>query len=173
MKKSILSFLAISMAVCFLAGCASTPKEKRSLKWQADSIPTLKKAKILAENYEMNDVHELPVSSNTSVFVAQNSDKDAVVFYFWEEKNKTELFSYVYTNGNGSSYYELINGDARYSIRNTDEQANYERTGYYLANDAYEKMTYSLCRNRNKIKKNIQKLVEIEFLEPVNFKQPY
>lgn len=146
--------VAAVAAGLLVLSCASAPKEKRSLKWNAEKISDIKKAKIFAENFDMNVVKDEKLE-NGSIFIAVNDQDEKVVLYELSTPDVKETYSYAETNGNASSLYSHQLSEITFLLKNTDKAIKYDAPGYYIKSSDVDYFTRMCCIIREAMRRDI------------------
>lgn len=192
MKKTFLSSVVLCLMAAFLVGCASTPKEPRSIKSNASKVKKIATAVELAENYEMEILFSTQRETNEKnfslkdgnfisqdIFIARGRNSDeAVVFILLQDpkqknsKSERLQFSYVSINGEKTSdidKYYLEFG--KLYLKNTSKTCELDSSGYELNADAYGKITRLLAGSREFLKDAVNKEFGLVLDEPINPEQ--
>ena len=193
MKKTFLSSVVLCLMAAFLVGCASTPKEPRTIKSNASKVKKIQTATELAENYGMQilfssqrETNEKNFSLEYGSFVSQDilvakgeGDSDEAVIFITlqnpsqaNSKSERIQFSYVSINGEKTSdidKYFLEFG--KLYLKNTSKTCELDSSGYELNADAYGKVTKSLADIREFFKLAVQKRFDFLPDEPINQEQ--
>ncbi len=154
MKKGVLTCIIAALAFSLLlVSCASTPKERRALKWDAEKIYDVKKARTFAENYDMDVIEDIvTVNDERAYYAAKNVAGEAVVFYTLKQKNMEHIYVYVNANGNKTSIYKQVRPEITFYMRNTDKEMKYDGAGYYVKSSDVEWITKMCCEHRESIR---------------------
>ena len=191
MKKTFLSSVVLCLMAAFLVGCASTPKEPRSIKSNASKVKKIETAIELAENYGMEILFNSQRETNEKnyslkiddfisqdIFIAKGENDEAVVFITLQNpaqtfsKSERIQFSYVSINGEKTSdtdkYYQEL---GRLYLKNTAKTCELDSSGYEINADAYNKLTKALAELRDIFKDSLKKKFDLVLDEPINPKQ--
>ncbi|MBQ8680660.1 MAG: hypothetical protein IJ530_13040 [Treponema sp.] len=189
MKKTFLSSVVLCLMAAFLVGCASTPKEPRTIKSNASKVKKIATAVELAENYEMEILFSTQRETNEKnfslkdgnfisqdIFIARGRNSDeAVVFITLQDPKQTNSkseriqFSYVSINGEKTSdidKYYLEFG--KLYLKNTSKNCELDSSGYELNAGAYDKFTRLLAGTREFLKDAVNKKFGLVLDEPIN-----
>ena len=191
MKKTFFSSVMLCLMAAFLVGCASTPKEPRSIKSNASKVKKIETAIELAENYGMEILFNSQRETNEKnyslkiddfisqdIFIAKGENDEAVVFITLQNpaqtfsKSERIQFSYVSINGEKTSdtdkYYQEL---GRLYLKNTAKTCELDSSGYEINADAYNKLTKALAELRDIFKDSLKKKFDLVLDEPINPKQ--
>lgn len=187
MKKSFVSSVLLGLvAMSIFIGCASTPKEPRSIKTNAFKIKKIKTAIEVAENYGLDvlysserEVNEKNFSLKIGKFVAKDvliarnpQNEEAVVFFeFEKDENKSNRMQFVYTylNIEKTSVVEsYLDGIGKVYLKNTEKMCELDSGTHELKADGYGLITKDLAQFRTYCEASVKKRFSIVCDEPIN-----
>ena len=188
MKKSFFLQAICISAIALFVGCASTPKEPRSIKIDSKKVNTAAKAKLVADNWELTQIvywdknHEegnlpgflVPQHSIEEIFVAQNENTgDNIVFLLAKADgiDSEVQFSYVDLAGEKSSSLKQILELGTVYLHNTSTSAELDSGTHEILPGAYNALTTRLAKRRVSLKSSLERRFKIKFDEPINEKQ--
>ncbi len=169
MKKSFITFLATAIVCLLMVSCASAPKEKRALKWDAEKITDEKKAALLAENFGMTVLQD-KVFETGSIFIARNDLDEKVVYYVITTPEITNIYSYVETDGKATSFYQQQNDEITFMMKNTDKEMKYDAPGYYIKSSDVQVFTKMCCMFREAMRLSVIQEYKVDLWDVLEVK---
>lgn len=184
----------VSLLVCLVAtslfiGCASTPKEPRSIKTNAFKLQKFKNAQIVAENYGLDilfdssrEYNEKDFKANigkyhsNNVLIARNPENhEAVVFIEFDDENNSRnniLFTYVSLNHEATSNIQTkIDDIGKVYLKNTEKRCELDSSTHDLKPEGYEKITKDLANFRSFCQGCVWKQFSVDCKIPINPEQ--
>ena len=191
MKKTFFSSVMLCLMAAFLVGCASTPKEPRSIKSNSSKINSVKTAKEIAENYDLEKIFHLDSKDSSisdkqalkignletnDIYIAADAEKKEKIAYLLLKNPQTPKtnniqFSYLELNEEKTSTIKFFTEEGAFILNNTSKECDFESFTHELSGDGYKPVTKTMAENREVIKSILSLYFGLTFDEEINAEQ--
>jgi hypothetical protein len=149
-------------------------KDRRTIKPSLDAVGTFKRAKAVAENYNLKIFVENKEWGKTDLVAYNKKSGEGVVYFYKYIKSAQRIIEFCYYNlaGAAESEIRIYDDDDLLLLKNTFDVVDFSSGTHYMTFDLYKIYTEHLVMQREIIKAEYKKKYGMSFFEEMNPNQP-